>query len=210
MLKPISEGILRTSAKDSMDQLGDAVVEASSEGEDAATTFGEMANSIMKRAALNQLKKDSLGKQPQGALDDLEEPMGYWSDDTLIFDGLTPREQIRFKNQISPIGRNFTRALGVYEGLFEDLEDEISESDTTLQGDIQNVSEETASIIAGQMSTIRINQMESTNILRQQLIVLNRVVLNTSYNVYLAKLTQTVDLLEDGGQSDSLRTMGSF
>jgi hypothetical protein len=208
MLKSISEDILQTNAKDFADQLGDAIVEAFGKGEDAATAFGETADSIMKQAVLNQLKKNFLEKQLQGALDGLEKSMGYWNGDTFVFDGLTPEEQARFKNQISSIGKNFTQALGVYEDLFKDLKDEISEPDTTLQGGIQSVSEETASIVAGQMNAMRINQMESINILRQQLIVLNRVALNTSYNVHLAKLTQIVDLLKGDRQSDSLRAMG--
>ena len=200
MLKSISEDILQTNAKDFADQLGDAIVEAFGKGEDAATAFGETADSIMKQAVLNQLKKNFLEKQLQGALDGLEKSMGYWNGDTFVFDGLTPEEQARFKNQIS--------SLGVYEDLFKDLKDEISEPDTTLQGGIQSVSEETASIVAGQMNAMRINQMESINILRQQLIALNRVALNTSYNVHLAKLTQIVDLLKGDRQSDSLRAMG--
>ena len=208
MLKSISEDILQTNAKDFADQLGDAIVEAFGKGEDAATAFGETADSIMKQAVLNQLKKNFLEKQLQGALDGLEKSMGYWNGDTFVFDGLTPEEQTRFKNQISSIGKNFTQALGVYEDLFKDLKDEISEPDTTLQGGIQSVSEETASIVAGQMNAMRINQMESINILRQQLIALNRVALNTSYNVHLAKLTQIVDLLKGDRQSDSLRAMG--
>ena len=207
MLKSISEDILQTNAKDFADQLGDAIVEAFGKGEDAATAFGETADSIMKQAVLNQLKKNFLEKQLQGALDGLEKSMGYWNGDTFVFDGLTPEEQARFKNQISSIGKNFTQALGVYEDLFKDLKDEI-EPDTTLQGGIQSVSEETASIVAGQMNAMRINQMESINILRQQLIALNRVALNTSYNVHLAKLTQIVDLLKGDRQSDSLRAMG--
>lgn len=208
MLKSISEDILQTNAKDFADQLGDAIVEAFGKGEDAATAFGETADSIMKQAVLNQLKKNFLEKQLQGALDGLEKSMGYWNGDTFVFDGLTPEEQARFKNQISSIGKKFTQALGVYEDLFKDLKDEISEPDTTLQGGIQSVSEETASIVAGQMNAMRINQMESINILRQQLIALNRVALNTSYNVHLAKLTQIVDLLKGDRQSDSLRAMG--
>lgn len=208
MVESISEDILQTNAKDFADQLGDAIVEAFGKGEDAATAFGETADSIMKQAVLNQLKKNFLQTQLQGALDDLEKSMGYWNGDNFVFDGLTPEEQARFKNQISSIGKNFTQALGVYEDLFKDLKDEISEPDTTLQGGIQSVSEETASIVAGQMNAMRINQMESINILRQQLIALNRVALNTSYNVHLAKLTQIVDLLKGDRQSDSLRAMG--
>ena len=124
-MKSKSEEILKKNAKYCSDQLGDAIVEAFGKGEDAATAFGETADSLMKQAGLNQLKKNFLEKQLQGALDGLEKSMGYWNGDTFVFDGLTPEEQARFKNQISSIGKNSTQALGLYEDLFKDLKDAI-------------------------------------------------------------------------------------
>lgn len=205
VLEEISQDILQTNAKDFADQLGDAIVEAFGKGEDAATAFGDTVNDIMKNAILNQLKKNFLEKQLQGALDSLEQSMGYWNGDTFVFDGLTEEEQARFKAQIAAIGQNFNSALEVYSDLFKDLADEVD--DSSLSGGIKGVSEETASKLSGQINAMRINQAESLTVLRNQLMVLNQIAANTSYNFHLEKLTQIVDLLKSS-QTDPLRSQG--
>jgi hypothetical protein len=205
VLEEISQDILQTNAKDFADQLGDAIVEAFGKGEDAATAFGDTVNSIMKNAILNQLKKNFLEKQLAPILKQLEDDMGYWSGNTFVFDGLTEEEQARFKAQIATIGQNFNAALEVYGELFKNLTDGVG--DTSLTGGIKGVSEETASVVAGQMNAIRINQAESLTVLRNQLMVLNQIAANTSYNFHLEKLTQIVDLLKSN-QTDPLRSQG--
>lgn len=203
----ISQDILQTNAKDAASQLGDALVEAFGKGEDAATAFGKTANDIMKQAVLNQLKKNFLEKQLQGALDGLEKSMGHWVGDNFVFDGLTPAEQAKFKAQIESIGKNFSQALGVYENLFKDLQEDVE--DTSLSGAVKGVSEETASIVAGQINAVRINQIEVLNLIRQQLIALNQIAANTAFNHHLAKLTQIVELLQgSNNQTDPLRASG--
>lgn len=203
----ISQDILQTNAKDAASQLGDALVEAFGKGEDAATAFGKTANDIMKQAVLNQLKKNFLEKQLQGALDGLEKSMGHWVGDNFVFDGLTPAEQAKFKAQIESIGKNFSQALGVYENLFKDLQEDVE--DTSLSGAVKGVSEETASIVAGQINAVRINQIEVLDLIRQQLIALNQIAANTAFNHHLAKLTQIVELLQgSNNQTDPLRASG--
>lgn len=205
VLEEISQDILQTNAKDFADQLGDAIVEAFGKGEDAATAFGDTVNSIMKNAILNQLKKNFLEKQLAPILKQLEDDMGYWNGNNFVFDGLSEEEQARFKAQIATIGQNFTSALDVYSDLFKNLTDGVG--DTSLTGGIKGVSEETASVVAGQMNAIRINQAESLTILKNQLMVLNQIAANTSYNFHLQKLTQIVDLLKSS-QTDPLRWQG--
>lgn len=206
ILEEITQDILQTNAKDAASQLGDALVEAFGKGEDAAEAFGKTANDIMKQAVYNQLKKNFLEKQLQGALDGLEKSMGYWDGDTFVFDGLTEAEQQKFRNQIASIGASFGEALKVYEDLFKDLTEE--EFDTSLTGAVKGVSEETASLVAGQMNAIRIHQIESIELIRQQLMVLNQIAQNTSFNSYLARLDDIVSLLKGNNVSDSLRSQG--
>ncbi len=50
----------------------------------------------------------------------------------------------------------------------------------TLQGAVKGVTEETASLVAGQLNAIRINQTEATNVLRNQLISLKGIEQNTA------------------------------
>lgn len=204
VLEEISQDILQTNAKDFADQLGDAIVEAFGKGEDAATAFGDTVNSIMKNAILNQLKKNFLEKQLAPILKQLEDDMGYWSGNNFVFDGLTEEEQSKFKSQIATIGQNFNAALEVYSDLFKNLTDEVK--DTSLTGSIKGVSEETASVLAGQMNAIRINQAESLNLIKQQLAYLAEIALNTRYNKYLLDIRNDINSIKNS--SNDLRATG--
>lgn len=204
ILETISNDILQTNAKDFADQLGDAIVEAFGKGEDAATAFGDTVNSIMKNAILNQLKKNFLEKQLAPILKQLEDDMGYWNGNNFVFDGLSEEEQARFKAQIATIGQNFTSALDVYGDLFKNITDEVK--DTSLTGSIKGVSEETASVVAGQMNAIRINQAESLDLLKQQLMYLAEIALNTRYNKYLLDIRNDMNSIRNS--SGGLRAIG--
>lgn len=130
--------------------------------------------------------------------------MGYWNGDTFVFDGLTDAEIESFKNKVQSAANNFNQALGIYKDLFKDLMDD--ETDESLTGAVKGVTEETASIVAGQMNAIRINQLEATAILRQSLQQLNMIAANTQYNRYLVKIDHIISLLESSG--NTLRSQG--
>lgn len=205
MYDEISKDILQTDAVDFAGTLGDALVEAFKQGEDAATAFENTVNQVLQNAIVNQLKKKFLEKQLQGALDDLESSMGYWSGDTFIFDGLTDEEIADFKRRVQAAANNFNEALGIYSDIFKDMN--IEESDDSLTGAVKGVSEETASILAGQVNAIRINQLEATSILRQSLQTLNTIASNTAYNRYLLNILSEIKLLKSTSDS-SLRSQG--
>lgn len=206
MLDEISNDILQTDAKTFADELGDALVEAFAKGESAADKFGETVDNVIKQAVLNQLKKNFLEKQLQGALDGLEKSMGYWNGDEFVFDGLTDAEIAAFKNQVANITNGFNQAMNAYSELFKDVA-EPEDPDTSLTGAVKGVTEETASLVAGQMNAIRINQMEATALLRQSLMALTTIANNTSYNHHLAKLERIVNILENKS-NDTLRSQG--
>lgn len=205
MEQAIADDILQTTAKDFSQSLADALVSAFEKGEDAAKAFEQTVNDVLKQAIINQLKKKFLEQRLQDALNGLMDSMGYFQGETFVFDGLTDAEIAKFKNTVKNAGDNFNQALEIYSGIFKDIAGETA--DTALTGAVKGVSEETASIVAGQMNAIRINQMESAEILRQQLTMLNSIATNTSFNRHLAKLDRIVTLLEVR-QSDSLRSQG--
>ena len=84
---------------------------------------------------------------------------------------------------------------------------EDEEKDDTLTGGVQSVSEETASIVAGQMNAMRINQVEATGVLRQQLIALNQITQYVRYCTHLERIERIVYLLEQRF-GDSERSQG--
>lgn len=206
MIDEISNDLLQTNAKDFASQLGDSLVEAFKSGEDAAKAMETTVNEVLQNLVVNQLKKKFLEQQLQSALDQLEKDMGYWNGDDFIFDGLSDAEIARFRQQVAAATSNYNQALDIYKDLFADLG--LDDTDESLTGAVKGVSEETANILAGQMNAIRINQLESTQILRQSLQALNTIVANTSYNKYLARIERIITILENNQSSDALRSQG--
>lgn len=204
MYDEIAKDILQTDAKSFATELGDALVDAFKNGEDAAESFERCVQSVLQNAVVNQLKKKFLEQQLQGALDNLTNSMGRWEGDNFVFDGLTDAEIEAFKSKVQTAASNFNNALDIYKELFNDIS---GEGDTSLSGAIQGVSEETASILAGQMNAIRINQLEQAQTLRNSLLQLNEIASNTEYCRHLAKIDQIIGLLTNSTDS-ALRSQG--
>lgn len=205
MYDEIANDILQTNAKDFASQLADSLTTAFKAGEDAAKAFEETVNQVLQNAIVNQLKRKFLETQLQEALDNLNDNMGYWNGDDFVFDGLTDAEIAEFKAKVQAAANNYEQALGIYSDLFKDLN--IDDSEDSLTGAVKGVSEETASLVAGQMNAIRINQLETTSILRQQLQTLNTIAQNTAYNRYLANILSEIKAMQSS-MGDSLRSQG--
>lgn len=206
MIDEISNDLLQTTAKDFANDLGDALVEAFSKGEDAAKAMETTVNSVLKNLVVNQLKKKFLENQLQGALDKLEKDMGYWNGDDFVFDGLTQAEIDRFKSAVGEASSNFNQALKQYEEIFKDMG--LDDTDESLTGAAKGISEESANILAGQMNAIRINQLDANEVLRQSLQALNTIAINTSYNKYLSRIERIITILESNQGGNALRSQG--
>lgn len=206
MIDEISNDLLQTTAKDFASDLGDALVEAFSKGEDAAKAMETTVNSVLKNLVVNQLKKKFLENQLQGALDNLEKDMGYWNGDDFVFDGLTKAEIDRFKSAVGAASSNFNQALKQYEEIFKDMG--LDDTDESLTGAAKGISEESANILAGQMNAIRINQLDANEVLRQSLQALNTIAINTSYNKYLSRIERIITILESNQGGNALRSQG--
>nr|DAW34403.1 MAG TPA: MAEBL protein [Caudoviricetes sp.] len=170
----IAQSITQTTAKDLANQLADALVEAYGKGEDAATAFEEVSRQVMQNAVKNALKLQFLEKPLQNAIKQLQRDMGFDNEGNGSFDGLTQSEQNRFKNAVAAIGANFAEAMKMYEGLFKELED-AGDPTTSLSGAIKGASQESIDLLAGQTNAVRVNQVESIEILRQQLVYLELI-----------------------------------
>ena len=206
IIDEISNDLLQTTAKDFANDLGDALVEAFSKGEDAAKAMETTVNSVLKNLVVNQLKKKFLENQLQGALDKLENDMGYWNGDDFVFDGLTQAEIDRFKSAVGAASSNFNQALKQYEEIFKDMG--LDDTDESLTGAAKGISEESANILAGQMNAIRINQLDANEVLRQSLQALNTIAINTSYNKYLSRIERIITILESNQGGNALRSQG--
>lgn len=180
----ISQSITQTNAKDLASDLADALIEAYGKGADAAEAYGQVADDVMKNAVKNALKMQLLEKPMQNIIQQLIKNMGFNADGTGSFDGLTEEERNQIKEQIGQASNNYMQALSAYSDLFGDIAGNAS----SLEGAVKGVTEETASVIAGQMNAIRIMQAEalsvnreSQSVLRLQLVQLVQIEFNTRY-----------------------------
>lgn len=200
----IAASITQTTAKDLANELADAIVEAFGKGEDAAEAFEEVSRKVMQNAVKNALKLQFLEKPLQNAIAQLQKDMGFDKEGNGTFDGLTAAEQQRFKNAVSTIGSNFAEAMKMYEDLFKDLEDN-SDPSTSLSGAIKGASQESIDLLAGQTNAVRVNQIESIDILRNQLLHLASIDAKVGVsNNYLA----SIDGKLSSNNGDPLRAQG--
>ena len=168
----ITKSITQTSAGDLANTLADALVEAFEAGEDAADAFGKVANDVLKNAVKNALKLQFLEKPLQNAIKQLQHDMGFDDEGNGTFNGLSAAEQARFKDAVAQAGANFAEAMKVYEGLF----DQLDENDpSTLSGAIKGASQESIDLLAGQANAVRVNQVTSLDIMRNQLARLSNI-----------------------------------
>lgn len=176
--------ISQTNVKDLSNQLADALIEAYSKGEDAAEAYGKVADDVMRNAVKNALRMQLLEKPMENIIKQLISNMGFKDDGTGTFDGLTEDERNQIKSMMQQASQNYMSALDAYSDLFGAAATDAS----SLEGAIKGVSEETASLIAGQMNAIRIMQGQSLEIntqalgvIRNQLLQLTQIEYNTRF-----------------------------
>ena len=120
---------------------------------------------------------------------------------------ITENEQRALDTLRNSIVNGATSAAQRINDQFKEYHQDEDEDDTTLTGGVQSVSEETASVVAGQMNAMRINQVEATGVLRQQLIALNQITQYVRYCTHLERIERIVYLLEQRF-GDSERSQG--
>ena len=199
----MKKSLLDTDVKAIASQLGDAIIGAFESGKDAATAWGDTVKNIVNNLVKNMLIQKVL-QEPIDKI--ISKYTSKWVDKNGVFKG--------FDVVIGDIDRLSGELGGLYpqleqaiNALKEKLNLSVLDNDASLTGAVKGVTEETASIVAGQLNTMRINQGEANNMLRQQLSVLSQIAQNTSYNRHLEKLDGILSALK-GLQNDPLRSQG--
>lgn len=202
LIKEITESITQTSATELADELANALVEAFEGGENAAKAFGEVANDVIKNAVVNALKLQFLEQPLQKAIKQLQKDMGFDEEGNGSFNGLTETEQARFKQAIQAAGANFAAAMDMYKDLFEQLDED---DPSTLSGAIKGASQESIDLLAGQTNVVRVNQVTSLQLLRQQLTHLANM--DTTLGVISGRLLTIINKITNT-PTDDLRSQG--
>ena len=174
-------------------ELGDALIDCFAKGEDAAQAWGEAVDKIIKRIIRNMIIQSIIEKSIKPLI---ESYTHRWVDDSGNWAGWEV-----IQNDINLLGNDLNLAGESVIALVNQMKDQFPEwfdtgATTSLTGAVKGVTEETASLVAGQMNAMRINQVEAMSIMRNQLMVLNRIAENTAYNIHLTKLDRIANALD--------------
>lgn len=205
----VREEILTMDVSSAANQLGDAIIDAFASGEDAALAWGKKVDDIVGNV-IRKMLVQKLVEEPVGKI--INKYMAQWVDGNgnfLGFDAVMSSAKA-MGAELQGLGSGMSAALAT---LPDDIKkyfigDNKAGNTSPLTGSIQNVSQETASIISGQLNAMRINQSESLQVLRNQLISLNRIEQNTAYSIHLVKLVEMLDVLKTIANNNTLRSQG--
>jgi len=164
-------------------------------GKTGIDSVAEYMNDVLKNAAI-EIFKGILLDSPK-----MKEYQDYVAQ--AFQDNVLTQEE---KDRIIKYGQDLSDSMKPFwDNLIGTLDFPGDEQDVkSLSGAIKGVTEETASVVAGQMNAMRINQVEINNLVRQQLMHLSEIALNSRYNKHLESIDAKLDIL----QTDSSRASG--
>lgn len=198
----MKSNLLATDVKSIASQLGDAIVGAFENGKDAAVAWGDTVTNIVNNLVKNMLIQKVL-QEPIDKI--ISKYTAKWVDKSGVFKGfdVVIGDIDRLSYELGELYPSLEQSISV---LTEKLNLSSAGNDTSLTGAIKGVTEETASIVAGQLNAMRINQGEANSVLRQQLANLSVIAQNTSYNRYLAEIHKVLKAMT--AESSPLRSKG--
>lgn len=202
IIADITKSITQTDAKSAADEFGEALINAFEGGTSAAKAFDKVSGDILRNAVINALKLQFLEQPLQDAIKRLQYDMGFDAEGNGSFDGLTEAEQKRFRDSVAKAGANFAEAFKVYEDLFNELNEK---DPSTLSGAIKGASQESIDLLAGQANAVRMNQVTSLDLLRQQLTRLSNI--DANVGVIASRLLAILNRLT-APADDGLRGQG--
>jgi len=171
--------------------LADTIIEGLRQGRIGVTDFAAYMNDMLTEAVLQSFSAAILGP----AITELQQMVA----DALVDGILTEEEANAIQKRASEIAKdNEEKFRLATQGLNSDT------ADTSLTGAIKGITEETASVIAGQMNAIRISQATANNILIDSLRNLVMIESNTRYCRHLESIDSKLDALKN----NDLRAQG--
>lgn len=215
--KEITESLVQTNFKDLANEIADSFAEAFSNMEDAAEGFEEVWNTTIANAVKNSLKLKLIEPVANQFTNALADYMGAHNNSVAGFNF------DYWKRMLKNAGEAFTDGLEGFEEFFRDMGDEVEDASDTLEGQIKGVTEETASKLAGEITAMRIRQvdmllvqqgihscMESVDkTIRNAIGYLNSISTNTGASSrYLGEIRTQLNDIKTAIASDPLRAKG--
>jgi len=208
--KETVKGIISELAGNLGNNLRDSLVNAFKEGTDAAKAFGDSVSGILEDIISKMIFNQIFSK----AFEDLEKEMIKSSDLANNGDGSWIDDFGNFFSQADGLWQQFYESLktaqkeaGKYGlNIFQKTQTNTATNNTVLSGAIKGMSEETASILAGQFNAIRINSATTVQLTREGVGYLQNISkYSTQYLPYLEGIDAKLKTLNE---ATSLRAKG--
>ena len=208
--KDAVKGIISELAGNLGNNLRDSLVNAFKEGTDAAKAFGDSVSGILEDIISKMIFNQIFSK----AFTDLQEQMTASSDLSNGGDGSWIDDFGNFFSQADGLWQQFYESLktaqkeaGKYGlNIFQKTQTNTATNNTVLSGAIKGMSEETASILAGQFNAIRINSATTVQLTREGVGYLQNISkYSTQYLPYLEGIDAKLKTLNE---ATSLRAKG--
>jgi len=179
--------------------IADAIAEGFSEGMTSAEIFADTFEDMMQRAIIDAFKQTIIAKYIQG-----------WYDQFIALSegGLTVGEIETLAGIYEDVVNIASTQWEVMQTILEAAGMELDKARRTgLEGAIAGITEETASLLAGQFQAIRINTVEVLANMESIIIINSRIADNTEYNKYLESIDKKIG---EGNtlESEYLRSIG--
>lgn len=212
--REITESLVQTNFKDLANDLAEAWADAFSNMEGSAENFDEVWNKTVANAVKNSLKLKLIEPVVNRFTDSLASYMGAHDNSVVGFNF------DYWKKMLKNAGDAFTEGLEGFEDYFQDVADEID--DSSLEGQVKGVTEETASVLAGEITTMRIKQAQHLlvcqdikatavsiqNTLREAVAHLSAIATNTGYNKNLVDISKYLQEMNQKLNVNDLRAKG--
>lgn len=212
--REITETLVQTNFKDLANDLAEAWADAFSNMEDSAENFDEVWNKTIANAVKNSLKLKLIEPVVSKFTDSLASYMGAHDNSVVGFNF------DYWKKMLKNAGDAFTEGLEGFEDYFQDVADDID--DSSLEGQVKGVTEETASVLAGEITTLRIKQAQHLivcqdikattigiqNTLREAVAHLSTIATNTGYNKNLVDISKYLQEMNQKLNANDLRAKG--
>lgn len=198
--KQLADGVIDSSAQ----TLADSWVNAFKKGEEATWDFAKNFEDVMRQAIINGFSDSVIAAQIDPIFNKFRDKiMGYLSGDLGLEEVVTPDLEKEIEQTAEKIKKLSPELKNILEKLGLEVDNSGSE---TMSAAIKGVSEETASLVAGQMNAIRTNQLKSLDMFTESVASLGLIEANTRYNRYLESIDRRLSLLSTSG--GSLRAAG--
>lgn len=197
--KSLAEELIGSSAQ----SLADSWVEAFCKGEEATWDFAKNFEDVMRQAIINGFSDSVILAQIDPIFNKFREKvMDFLAGEIDLDEVVTPELEAQIEQTAEKIKELSPELSSILEKLGLEVD---NSSAQTLSAAIKGVSEQTASLVAGQMNAIRTNQIKSMETLSDSLSALVAIESNTRYNRYLESIDRRLGMLLSNG---SLRAAG--